>query len=241
MYKPDYSYCLDCGACCKKYWITLLPKNIKKKAIYLNQTPEEFIKKNCLLYMKLYPSTYEGKLTINTSFLPKKIYEKILTQLNYVPNYLICQPEIVLKRKNGSCLFLQQNNKCKIYSVRPVQCEAFPFQEKHENNKYGFCKIYVENSNYMNSHTEYYQKSFKKYYDKIQSKGFQKTWGNWPKTGILDLNGTEIKIKEKDFLEILQTLKKPEKKHKFKIKKIKKPKIKILKTKLIDSTDFISI
>lgn len=241
MYKPDYSYCLDCGACCKKYWITLLPKNIKKKATYLNQTPEEFIKKNCLLYMKLYPSTYEGKLTINTSFLPKKIYEKILTQLNYIPNYLICQPEIVLKRKNGGCLFLQQGNKCKIYSVRPVQCEAFPFQEKHENNKYDFCKIYVENPNYMNSHTENYQKSFKKYYDKIQSQGFQKTWGIWPKTGIIDLNGNEIKTKEKDFLEILQTLKKPEKKHKLKLKKIKKPKIKIIKTKLIDSADFISM
>lgn len=37
------------------------------------------------------------------------------------------QSWMCLKRKEGACIFLDQYGQCSIYSVRPVQCQTYPF------------------------------------------------------------------------------------------------------------------
>lgn len=38
--------------------------------------------------------------------------------------------EFVMKRNNGKCIFLNQDNSCSIYEIRPEVCRDFPFFKK---------------------------------------------------------------------------------------------------------------
>ena len=57
-----------------------------------------------------------------------KIWFKGYTKFSEVDE----ENNLVLKRKNGQCLFLDQNCQCKIYSLRPRVCRNFPAQECQE-------------------------------------------------------------------------------------------------------------
>ncbi|MFA6815627.1 MAG: YkgJ family cysteine cluster protein [Lentisphaeria bacterium] len=35
---------------------------------------------------------------------------------------------ILIDQKDGACVFLQKNNRCHIYSVRPRKCRTFPYE-----------------------------------------------------------------------------------------------------------------
>ncbi len=67
--------------------------------------------------------------------IPKeKFLEKFceIKEINKIPFY-------VLRKIHNQCIFLD-NNKCKIYPVRPYQCKIFP----NLGSKFPFCKIQKE-------------------------------------------------------------------------------------------------
>jgi Fe-S-cluster containining protein len=75
------------------------------------------------------------------------------------------------KRKNGKCFFLE-NNRCTIYSLRPLICMFYPFElEVIHNQKYTF--LYTDECPGINKgqvlNEGYYRKMFQVAHDKFWS------------------------------------------------------------------------
>ncbi|MBS7250480.1 MAG: YkgJ family cysteine cluster protein [Candidatus Freyarchaeota archaeon] len=44
----------------------------------------------------------------------------------------------LMKMVNGKCIFLDENNTCKIYEFRPLICRCYPFWIEKQGNKFEF-------------------------------------------------------------------------------------------------------
>lgn len=180
--------CERCGACCKRYWITVLPGEIKKQAKLLKISKKEFIERYTILYLQLFPTQYkENTLEVFNEIVPKKIALRIERHLGYLPEYFLILPILAFKR-NGCCIFFDKKDKaCKIYNARPKQCELFPFISLDEEPNflllYPFCKGLKLNPAGKNAGKEHYRQIVN-YFDSVRKKGFSKLWKRTPKEGI---------------------------------------------------------
>jgi Fe-S-cluster containining protein len=235
--------CLSCGECCKRYYITLLKddggQRISKK---LKLSKKNFLEKYCELHVKIFPKTTKGILTFPTVFFPQAIGEKIKNVLGYSPESFFVLPQIVLKRNEGSCTFLRNDNSCVVYSARPEPCKLFPFIVlPGYRESYPFCELFQKtNKDYSKKSSSYYKK-VKKYFKEIDRKGFTSYWKTPPLSGKIFLNETligEINLKE---LELMLSLgNKSIRKEKFSSEK-NKSKVKIKKSNFLGNKSKVKL
>jgi len=187
--KQESDICLDCGECCKRYSITILPGEATQIAKKLRISKKKFLENHCELFVKVYPKTTPGILTFPTTFFPKKIGEMLSHDLNIVPAGFFVLPQIALKRKAGICRYLNKDNTCKIYKERPFPCKLFPFMiVPGYAEQYPFCELFKKSNKTLPNKSRQYSKRIKKYFKQIDEKGFEKVWKTLPKKGKFFLN-----------------------------------------------------
>jgi Fe-S-cluster containining protein len=182
--KQESKICLSCGECCKRYSITILPEDVPKISKKLKISQKKFLQDYCELFVKVYPKSIPGILTYLSSFFPKHIGNLLDLEFNYTPPSFFVLPQLTIKRKEGYCPFLNKDNSCKIYSVRPYPCKAFPFMilPGYEES-YPFCNLFSKTNKDYSKQTRAYSKRMKHYFYNVDKKGFEKLWKNPPKKG----------------------------------------------------------
>ncbi|MDO8428408.1 MAG: YkgJ family cysteine cluster protein [Candidatus Diapherotrites archaeon] len=209
---PDLKQiCHDCKAeCCKRYWITLVPEQAQKIANSLNLSLPEFIQKYTVLYLQLIPVPIPVQDPL--FFSKNQFSEKIQINLeknNSLDQNFFALPLLALKRISSedgkkSCVFLKNNYECSIYSVRPTQCQLFPFvmPDSVENLKkiYPFCGL-IEHVSAEPLKISKHEQVVKNYFEQVKQKGFQKVWPALPEQGFCFVNGKELtEISQQDLL-----------------------------------------
>lgn len=207
--------CLSCGECCKRYNITLLPREVLVLAKKLKISKKNFLENNCELFVKVFPKTIPGILTCPTTFFPKKIGDLLYNEFNYVPAGFFIVPQITLKRKeNGCCEFLNDDNSCQVYKERPTPCKLFPFlvAPGYEEN-YPFCELFHKTYKNYSKESRKFQKEISSYFKDVDEKGFEKVWKYLPKKGKFFLNDSLLgEITDKQILKMLsKRIKRPKK------------------------------
>jgi len=187
--KQESDICLSCGECCKRYSITLLPKEAILLAKKLKISRKKFLEEHCELFVKIYPKSTPGILTFSTAFFPKRTGETLNNYLNYLPPSFFVVPQIALKRKEGVCRYLNKDNTCKVYKERPFSCQLFPFMvvPGYEEN-YPFCELFRKTQKNYSAKSRAYSKEIKKYFEEVDKKYFVSVWKNPPTKGKLFLN-----------------------------------------------------
>ncbi|MEK6972462.1 MAG: YkgJ family cysteine cluster protein [archaeon] len=151
------------AACCKHYYITLLPFEAEKLAKSQKTSLKDFLEKYTIQYFKEISFESSGK--------------KILLQ------------NIALKRIDGKCILLSDENLCKVYLARPRQCKLFPFLALDDSSDirkaYPFCLLVQQLSRKPTFDKKHYEK-VKKYYLDVEEKGFENVWPALPKEKIVE-------------------------------------------------------
>ncbi len=198
--REETNICLSCGECCKRYNITIFPEDVQKISKRMRISKKKFLEENCQLFVKVFPKSTSGILTFPTSSFPKSITNLLEREIDFLSKKFFVLPQIVLKRTNGKCFFLEENNKCRIYSVRPDPCKLFPFiVVPGFEEQYPFCELFKTTKKDYSKQSRKYSKKVREYFDLIEKKGFEKVWKNPPKKGLFFLNESmlgEISIKE---------------------------------------------
>jgi Fe-S-cluster containining protein len=207
--KQESDMCLACGECCKRYWITVLPNeanNISKK---LNKPRKDFLENDCVLNVKLYPKSTPGVLTHSSSFFPKRVFDLLKKEVKDVPESFFVVPQVVLKReekivfnfvsdkvkqeKRNACTFLQPENACDIYDMRPGPCRLFPFIAlEGYREQYPFCELYQKTSKDYAIESKIYYSKIQDYFKEVDEKGFESFWRTPPKKGVLFFQEKQI-------------------------------------------------
>jgi Fe-S-cluster containining protein len=191
--KQESDICLSCGECCKRYWITVLPDEATKIAKKLRISRKKFLEEHTELFVKIYPKSTPGTLTYPITFFPRKLMESVLENSVITSESFFIVPQVVLKRNKKTCSFLEKNNSCKIYSVRPEPCKLFPFiAVPGYKENYPFCPLFKkEQKDYSKKSGAYFSK-IQKYFKQVGKIGFNKLWKNPPQKGILFLSDQKI-------------------------------------------------
>ncbi len=188
--------CLECGAeCCKRWHITLLPMEAQRIAKFNGQQLQEFIEKKCILLLQLFPQVNEAELSFSSTFLPRKAIDFFGFTGQ---EKLLFLPWIALKRFGKKCIFLS-NGKCKIYSVKPKQCELFPFISLEAGSlkkKYPYCLL-LKGSEKATLDLKH-KKAVEYYFHKIALNGFLSVWRFLPSKAIVSFNGKELELNGKN-------------------------------------------
>ena len=191
--KQESDICLDCGGCCKRYYITLLKNEVAPIAKDLKVSQKKFLDEYCELHVKIFPKSTKGVLTFPTIFFPKKIGDMIKENLGYSPQGFFVLPQVVLKRNEGICPFLPENLACGIYKSRPEPCKLFPFiAVPGYRENYPFCPLFRKEWKDYSKKSRSYFKKVKNYFYEVEKKEFKKFWRNPPKNGKIFLNETLI-------------------------------------------------
>lgn len=194
--KEESKICLDCGECCKRYWITVLPSEAKVIAKKTKKSLKSFLENDCVILVKIYPKSVKGILTFPTAFFPKNIVDSIRTHVGDLPQSFFVVPQVVLKRvgnEQRACTFLGEGNKCGIYKERPAPCKLFPFiavEGIREN--YPFCGLFKQTYKDLTKESQKYFKTVKKYFATVDKKGFSTLWKTPPQKGYLYINETKV-------------------------------------------------
>jgi Fe-S-cluster containining protein len=207
--------CLDCGECCKRYWITVLPEEANKLAKLLNISRKVFLAEYCELHIKLFPKSVQGTLTFSSSFFPQRIFDLVKKESAVVSESFFVVPQIVLRREQktvfrfgertkkesrNACVLLEPENACGVYSARPSPCKLFPFIAVpgfHE--QYPFCELFQKSFKDFSIESRIYYKKIQNYFKEINDKGFSGFWRTPPQKGLVFLQDTllgEISLKE---------------------------------------------
>ena len=191
--KQESEICLECGECCRRYRIAVLPEEAMKIAKNLKVPKRKFLQEDCELFVKMYPKSTPGILTYPTAFFPKNVHKKLRKELGILPSGFFVVLQVVLKRDEGECTFLCDGNECDIYSARPEPCKLFPFiAVPGYRESYPFCPLFrKEQKDYAKKSRAYFKK-VKKYFMDVEKKGFEKHWKSPPKKGTLFLSETKI-------------------------------------------------
>ncbi|MBU0636265.1 YkgJ family cysteine cluster protein [Candidatus Micrarchaeota archaeon] len=201
---------LNCVNCCKHYWISFFPREAKKIALKLKKSEKSFLENDCLLQVQLFPAPSKSnkRLFIPTTNIPKKLQAKIKKELGFFPRSFLALPTIVFKRKSKACIFLNQLGLCKIYAVRPGQCQLFPFissDNRSLHEQYSFCSFLQAKKptkKYSKQQKTQQQKTAA-FFNSVEKKGFQNVWNFFPKKGFLRLESKMIgKISQKEFFRL---------------------------------------
>jgi Fe-S-cluster containining protein len=200
--KEESEICLSCGECCKKYSITILPKEAKEIADFLDISLKEFLEEKCEIYVKIFPKSIPGPLTVPSAFFPKKVGELLYNHFDYIPAGFFVVPQIALKRvDNSNCQFLNEDNTCKIYEARPTPCKLFPFMVTNSyEEKYDFCELQKRTNKDYKKESKKYQEEINKYFEDVENNNFEKVWEFLPTKTKLFLSDTYLGIIKKDDL-----------------------------------------
>ncbi len=186
--------CQRCGECCKKYFIVSLPHEVEKQAKLLGMQRKEFIVEKMQLFLQVFPSGFrEEKLLVSSSFLPKKIAEKIGEKALCLPDLLVVVPALVFRRdEEGYCVnYGRQNSACTVYSERPCECRLFPFISEKKTGDYSKLYPFCHGLKERDSEKSYVDLSFihfgqvNKYLETVRKEGFSSVWKQWPSQGVL--------------------------------------------------------
>ncbi|MFH1587176.1 MAG: YkgJ family cysteine cluster protein [Candidatus Diapherotrites archaeon] len=208
--------CERCGACCRRYWVTILPEELNRGANMLKIPEKEFVEKYTRLFLQIFPTDYrENSLEIFNEFLPKWASKKIENQLGYLPQHFLVLPTLVLKRNGNDCVFYSGENGCKIHGEKPKQCGLFPFisldGKKDFENVYLFCPGLKKQANskkgWKNLGDLHYNE-IKDYFESVKKKGFLKMWNYLPEEGLILLKNKIVgEISQKEFLKSIEPFK----------------------------------
>ena len=207
--KEESTLCLECGECCKRYWITLLPNELTKLANELKVTKKEFLEKYCMLNVKIYPKSTQGVLTYPSTFFPKEIINLIKKNKFQIADSFFIVPQIVLKReevvtqtffnnqvkreKRNACIFIDAKNCCKAYEARPTPCRLFPFIAMPDlREQYPFCKLYQSTQKNLSIESKTYYTKVQDYFKEIDKKSFLSVWHYPPKKGLIFFSDSEL-------------------------------------------------
>lgn len=207
--KDESAICLACGECCKRYWITVLPLEAGKISRFLRISKSEFLKKHCVLQVKLYPKSTPGVLTFPSAFLPKRVFELLKKEVAEIPSSFFVVPQVVLRREekntftffNGkskkekrlACTFLHADNSCGIYESRPGPCRLFPFIAMPDfRENYPFCGLFKKTFKDYSIESKIYYSKVQDYFKEIDEKGFASVWVSPPAQGLLFLGDKEL-------------------------------------------------
>ncbi|MFH1663836.1 MAG: YkgJ family cysteine cluster protein [archaeon] len=207
--KSIKSICSACQECCKRYNITLLPKEAEKIAKKLGLSKKEFIEKNCELMLQFFPSgKTENFFAVKKQVVPEKILEKL--EKHSDSDYFFVLPNISLKKKEH-CVFLE-NGLCTIHEAKPMQCKLFPFislkKETDFKKSYSFCALLKQGFKHEKDFQEKSQahyENIKNYFDKIKKQGFNSIWKILPKKGNAFFEDKRLcELSKEDFNAIFQ-------------------------------------
>lgn len=219
--KEESDLCLECGECCKRYWITVLPNEATKLANELNITKKKFLENYCELNVKIYPKSTQGVLTYPSVFFPQRIINQIKKKNFSITDSFFIVPQIVLKReevltqtffnnhvkreKRNACIFIDAKNCCKVYEARPTPCRLFPFIAMPDlREQYPFCKLYQRTNKNLSIESKNYYSKVQDYFKEIDKKSFMSVWNYAPKEGILFFSDSEIgKITIEELIEMM--------------------------------------
>ncbi len=224
--KEESALCLECGECCKKYWITVLPSDAVKISKLLGKTKSKFLDEDCVLDVKIYPKSTPGVLTFQSAMFPKRIIDLLKKELNPIPESFFVVPQVVLKReekntfsffnnktkieKRNACVYIDADNSCGIYSARPEPCRQFPFIAMpgfREN--YPFCKLFSKTYKDLSIESRIYFKKIQGYFKDVDDKGFNRIWLSPPKRGNFSLGDRELgQLSLNELLEMMSKNKK---------------------------------
>jgi Fe-S-cluster containining protein len=200
--KEESDLCLECGECCKRYYITLLPNEAVKIAKELKITKKKFLEEYCELNVKIYPKTTQGVLTFPSVFFPQNIITQIKKKNFSIADSFFIVPQVVLKReeavtqtffnnqakreKRNACIFIDAKNMCKIYSSRPAPCKLFPFIAMPDlREQYPFCKLYQNTSKNLSIESKNYYSQVQDYFKEVDKKTLFGLWHTPPREGTL--------------------------------------------------------
>ncbi|MDD2531340.1 MAG: YkgJ family cysteine cluster protein [Candidatus ainarchaeum sp.] len=219
--KEESNFCLECGECCKRYYITLLPKEVDIISKFLKISKKKFLENYCELNVKIYPKSTLGVLTYPSTFFPNKIIELIKKKSFEIPTSFFVVPQVVLKRENKltqtffnnepkkdfrkACIFLEKNNFCKIYPKRPIPCKLFPFIAMPDlREQYPFCELFKNSQKDFSIESKKYYSRIQKYFKEVNKKSFKSIWFNPPKSGELFYSDTLLgKISIEELIEMM--------------------------------------
>ena len=210
--KSIKSICSGCQECCKQYNITLLPEETKRISKKLNLSEKEFIEKYCELMIQFFPSfNSKNPFVLHYLKLPKKFREKLKEQTQ--SKYFFVLPNLAIK-KTKKCVFLE-NGLCAIHSVKPEQCNLFPFislkKETSFWKKYPFCELLKQGFKPEKTFAEKSEKHYakvKEYFEEIKEKGFEKKWKILPEKGNAFYKDEKIAlISKNEFSKLIETFK----------------------------------
>ncbi|MCR4335535.1 MAG: YkgJ family cysteine cluster protein [archaeon] len=208
--------CQRCEECCKRYYIVSLPEEIKKQALFLGETEENFIKNHTQLLLHLFAREYSpDKIVVSSALLPKKINDALDVINGFPLNFFIAVPVLVFNRtENGTCEFYKKGIGCGIYTERPFECIAFPFITNRiitdYEKDYPFCRglqFKDEKLSYTNM-GHLHVKKIASYCESLREKGFTSVWKTWPDKGIVLFEDTLLgEISSEEFLDSIAGLK----------------------------------
>ncbi len=224
--KEESALCLECGECCKRYWITVLPSEAGRVSKFLGKSKSSFLGGDCVLDVKVYPKSTPGVLTFSKNAFPKRLLSVLERELKPLPDSFFVVPQVVLARedkntftffenktkieKRQACLYLGADNSCAIYSVRPEPCRQFPFIAMpgfREN--YPFCKLFSKTYKDLSIESKIYFKKIQGYFKDVDELGFMRVWFSPPKEGRFYLGDKELcGISLEELLEITKKHKK---------------------------------
>jgi Predicted Fe-S-cluster oxidoreductase len=131
--------CISCGKCCKRAdddnSVFILPTEIEKIEAKTGLDRKEFI-------MPLFPDFYgvsdDQTVSVNFSLFPD-ILKSVSDQIDG-HGRIHTFGWMFRRLKNGTCIFLDETNKCKIYPVRPGLCRTYPFYFQGSAIEIGECE-----------------------------------------------------------------------------------------------------
>jgi len=195
---------VDCEAeCCKCWWISLIPEELDRAALYLKIPRKNFVESRCVLFAEItpLPEKAEGIVVFN-GLVPKKITDLMEQELGESPDFFLTVPFIAFDRNGENCTFLNDDNLCDIYEARPGQCRFFPdiSLEKTPGELYDYCELTEGLKGGLN---EAHFKKIKDYFSEVEGRGFSAVWAHLPRKAIVKIGSREFEVSRREFLELL--------------------------------------
>ncbi|MBM3282553.1 MAG: YkgJ family cysteine cluster protein [Candidatus Diapherotrites archaeon] len=193
-----YAICKTCGECCKRYAISVLPRELAREAKFFKLSEKEFTAIYTRLLVQIVPfSSGQHPLSLHTSMIPQNVWKK-LQAAGFSSDYAMILPMVGFKKKEYCVFFDPKTTSCTMHEVKPAQCTLFPFTSVEKNidyaKAYDFCELSrVEKpTNEIFAAQDAQRVEMRNYFDAVAEKGLSNVWKNIPNAGDIIYNGKII-------------------------------------------------